>query len=208
MKNRIEMDRLPVIEFVVEDESVIEKIAILDKPAIEMKGMFFSDVELKKFEFKLVKDEMKIVGPALIPNKNIYREEDGYGYFGRFTVEAIAKLVKNSKKSLGKIEFNDTHLKRKVEGFILEDYIIKDSDKNNAAHYGFDNLPVGTWFIEVQVEDKEFWEKDVKELGKFGFSIESYLGLKPVYNLFKGNSFVDRMTDNEVIELAKIITKK
>jgi hypothetical protein len=42
--------------------------------------------------------------------------------------------------------------------------------------YGFD-LPVGTWFIEVKITDEEFWNKEVKENGKYGFSIEGLMGL-------------------------------
>ena len=55
-----------------------------------------------------------------------------------------------------------------VESWIKED---KKNDKSNA--FGFKNLPLGTWFVKMKVNNPDIWEA-VKEGKVRGFSIEGY----------------------------------
>jgi hypothetical protein len=65
-----------------------------------------------------------------------------------------------------------------VPAFIKGSWIIEDETNDKSKMYGYTDLPVGTWFIEVKIEDKEFWNKEVKLKNRSGFSIEGLTGIK------------------------------
>ena len=74
---------MKIIELLIDEEQLmsgIEAISIVDKPAIEENFIALS----KNEEVKLaeVDNEKRIlVGPALIPNKNIFRSNGAEDYF-------------------------------------------------------------------------------------------------------------------------------
>lgn len=146
-------------------------ISIVDRPAIEVKGYAFSSV--KEYHFKYDKDKQIIAGPALIPDLKIKRmDEYGQEYFVFFSKETIEKMVKKFMKGgiSNKINFN--HQDKIVDAFIMSSWIVEDEEKDKSKLYGYD-LPVGSYFIEVKVDDGEFWNNYVKN-GYNSFSIEGY----------------------------------
>lgn len=175
---KIDKDKLPVYEIIVDDgdNTGISLISLVDEPAIVMKGMLFSE-DKTIMSFKEVDDEkQEIVGPALIPNMKIYREDDKYGqYYVVFSKETIEKMVEKFNKYGSNRRINIDHSNQMVDGFIMEDWIVEDPVYDKSRKYGFE-VPVGTYMIKVKIEDKEFWNSEVKENGKFGFSIEGLLG--------------------------------
>ncbi len=175
---KIDKEKLPVYEIVVDenDETGISLISLVEDPAIVMKGMLFSE-EKSVMAFKEADDEKQIiVGPAIIPNMKIYREDDKYGqYYVLFTQETIAKMVEKFNKYGSNRRINIDHSNQMVNGFILEDWIVEDPVYDKSRKYGFE-VPVGTYMIKVKIEDKDFWMNEVKGNGKFGFSIEGLLG--------------------------------
>lgn len=173
---QMDPERLPLYEIVVdnEDETGIQLISLVDEPAIITKGMAFSDVSM--MSFKEIEDKQIIVGPALIPNMKIYREDEKYGaYYVKFTPATIEKLVEKFNKYGSNRKINIDHSNKMVDAFIMEDWIIEDEVYDKSRKYGFE-LPKGTYMIKVKVEDKDFWLNEVKGNGKFGFSIEGLLG--------------------------------
>lgn len=173
---QMDPERLPLYEIVVdnEDETGIQLISLVDEPAIITKGMAFSDVSM--MSFKEIEDKQIIVGPALIPNMKLYREDEKYGaYYVRFTPDTIEKLVEKFNKYGSNRKINIDHSNKMVDAFIMEDWIIEDEVYDKSRKYGFE-LPKGTYMIKVKVEDKDFWLNEVKGNGKFGFSIEGLLG--------------------------------
>lgn len=175
---KIDKEKLPVYEIVVDeyDETGISLISLVDEPAIVMKGMLFSE-EKSVMAFKEADDEQQIiVGPAIIPNMKIYREDEKYGqYYVVFTQETIARMVEKFNKFGSNRRINIDHSNQMVNGFILEDWIVEDAVYDKSRKYGFE-VPVGTYMIKVKIEDKDFWMNEVKGNGKFGFSIEGLLG--------------------------------
>jgi hypothetical protein len=173
---KIDEDKLPIYEIVVDDndETGISLISLVDEPAIIMKGMTFNDNTI--MSFKEIDDKQIIVGPALIPNMRIYREDEKYGrYFVRFTPETIEKMVEKFNKYGSNRKINIDHSNQMVDAFIMEDWIVEDEVYDKSRKYGFE-VPKGTYMIKVKIEDKDFWLKEVKGNGKFGFSIEGLLG--------------------------------
>ena len=71
---KINEEALPLYEIFIneDDETGMNLISVVEKPAIEIKGYAFSDIV--ELEFKQEEDKQIIVGPALIPNKKIRRQ--------------------------------------------------------------------------------------------------------------------------------------
>lgn len=205
-KMNLQKNDLPLYEIFINelDETGMELISLVDRPAIRTKGMLFNDKV--KMQFKQVGDEQIIVGPAMIPNIDIYREDEGGAYLVRFTEETIKKLVEKFNKKGSNRRINIDHSTQMVDGFILEDWIIEDEMYDKSKMYGFD-LPIGTYMIKVKIEDKEFWETEVKGNEKFGFSIEGLLGQKMV-KMEKDYSIDDLTAEDWLDILSSILEKK
>ena len=162
-------------ELIIDDETEgIDAISLVDRPAIEENFIALSkDVP---YTFQEVSKGI-VTGPALIPNKQIYRkDEEGNEfnvYFTEETVEKAAMLYfKNGNQNNSTIQ----HLK-KVEGVTtFESWIIQDPEKDKAKALGFD-LPKGTWMISQKINNPEVLQK-VKDGTYRGFSIEGYFADK------------------------------
>lgn len=175
---KLDKDKLPVYEIVVNDDdnTGISLISLVDEPAISLKGMMFSESS-SMMSFKDVgSDKQIIVGPALIPNMKIYREDDKYGsYYVVFTEQTIEKMVEKFNRFGSNRKINIDHSNRMVDAFIMEDWIVEDEVYDKSRKYGFE-VPKGTYMIKVKIEDTDFWNDEVKGNEKFGFSIEGLLG--------------------------------
>lgn len=196
---KLDKDSLPCYEIVVndEDETGIQLISLVDEPAIMMKGMMFSDK--MEMAFKEVDDKQIIVGPALIPNMRIYREDEKYGqYYVVFTEATIEKMVEKFNKFGSNRRINIDHSNQMVNAFILEDWVVEDEVYDKSRKYGFE-VPKGTYMIKVKIEDTDFWNSEVKGNGKFGFSIEGLLGQQLV-SLSKEFS-IDDLTLEDLLEI-------
>lgn len=196
---KIDMDKLPVYQIVVEedDDTGIALISLVDDPAISMKGMAFSNKS--SMSFKEVGDKQVIVGPALIPDMRIYREDDKYGkYYVTFSKETIEKMVEKFNKYGSNRKINIDHSNQMVDAFIMEDWIVEDSVYDKSRKYGFE-VPVGTYMIMVKIEDTSFWNEEVKGNGKFGFSIEGLLGQQLV-SLSK-EATIDDLTLEDLMQI-------
>lgn len=205
------MDELPVFWADISDigeKDPIRLVSLVKDPAIDTLGMYFSKEEISNFKFTADAEKKKVVGPAMIPNKNILRKDPQTDqmFYMRFKPETIEEMVSKFNANNNSRSINVDHSNRMVNGYIQQNWIIEDTMYDKSRMYGY-NLPIGSWFLEVQIEDDEFWEKEVKELGKYSFSIEGLMGMKPM-NLSKFTKqvdFIDTLTDDEVIELFKSI---
>jgi hypothetical protein len=64
--------------------------------------------------------------------------------------------------------------------YVIESWISEDPLKDKSANYGFD-LPSGTWFVMMKVEDPKVWEL-VKKNNLSGFSVEGLFKEKAVFS--------------------------
>jgi len=186
---KIDEDKLPIYEIVVDDndETGISLISLVDEPAIAIKGMAFNQNTM--MSFKEIDDKQVIVGPALIPDIKILREDEKYGrYYVKFSTETIERMVEKFNKYGSNRKINIDHSNKMVDAFIMEDWIVEDEVYDKSRKYGFE-VPKGTYMIKVKIEDKDFWLEEVKGNGKFGFSIEGILGQQ----LIKLSNFADRI---------------
>jgi hypothetical protein len=200
---KIDPEKLPTYEIVIDefDETGISLISLVEDPAIMVKGMAFNSSSM--MSFKEVGDKQVIVGPALIPDMRIYREDDKFGkYYVVFTAETIAKMVEKFNKYGSNRKINIDHSNMMVDAFIIEDWIVEDTVYDKSRKYGIE-VPVGTYMIMVKIEDKTFWENEVKGNGKFGFSIEGMLGQQLV-SLSKEAS-IDDLTEQDLLQIFSAI---
>lgn len=181
------MDKdLPLYDITLEDfEQGMYKISLVDKPAIEENFIYFDKTEVVEM---FANDEKKeVVGPIMIPNKQILRHspENGY-YYVRFTEETIRDIMYNySKKGLFN-QFGIHHEYDTSEVVMLEVWM-KESNNDKSTDYGYD-LPNGTVFVKAKIESDELFSA-IKEGEVNGFSIEIQADIKPVIKEEQMNEF-------------------
>ena len=169
-------DNLPVYNIVIDKETQgLNFVSFVADPAIMEMGLAFSKNEQASFKFN--KDKQVVVGPAMIADLPLYREIDGEGFYVVFTKEVIEELVEKFNKDSIDKKINVDHGDVVESAFIKSNWIKEDMKFDKSNIYGFENIPVGSWFIEVKVDDAAFWENDIKSGGKFGFSVEGIFGL-------------------------------
>ena len=173
------MDKLPLFDISLEDIAQgMYKISLVDKPAIEEDFIHFNEVE----KVQMFADEKKkeVVGPIMIPNKEILRFSPDMGYYYvRFTEETIQQIMyKYSKEGLFNA-FGINHSYDTDEVVMLEVWT-KESDNDKSEDYGY-NLPNGTVFVKAKIESDELFT--AIENGEInGFSIEIKADIKPTIN--------------------------
>jgi hypothetical protein len=168
---------LPLYDITLEDfEQGMYKISLVDKPAIEENFIYFNEV--KKVEMFANDEKKEVVGPIMIPNKEILRfsPENGY-YYVRFTEETIRDIMYNySKKGL----FNQfgIHHEYDTQDVVMLEVWMKESENDKSKDYGYD-LPNGTVFVKAKIESDELFSA-IKNGEVNGFSIEIQADIKPV----------------------------
>lgn len=206
-RSKFNPDMLPTFEITFEDEDDkqgIRFVSLVSDPAIDTKGMYFSKEDTKSFEFKSVEDQMKIVGPGMIPNKKIFRKDGDYEYFVIFSADTIKRMAQKFNRDNNNKSINVDHSNRMVNAYIEQNWIVEDAIYDKSKMYGY-NLPIGSWFLEIKCDDQEFWEDEVKDLGKYSFSIEGLMGMSP-YQMNKEFS-IDDLTFIELESMLKDLLK-
>lgn len=195
-KNKL--NGLPVFEITFDEEmfeSGINMIALTEEPAIEVMSMRFNkDKTLMQFN----KDKQLVIGPAIIPDKPIYRRDGDFEFYVVFTKDVIEKMVEKFNSEQREIKFNLEHDSNKeVRGFIKESWIVEDKKFDKSNVYGFD-VPVGTWMISAKVTDKSIWNDIVKNMDSVGFSIEGLMGTESeTFNKIKSKNKMSKVKKNK-----------
>jgi len=167
-----------IVELILDDDQMAEgisAISIVESPAIESN---FIALKNHAVQFATVDTDKRILmGPALIPNKPIYRNQDGeefYVYFSKATIEKASQLyLKNGNQSKATLEHEIS-----INGLTLvESWLKIDEQHDKSAAYGL-NDPVGTWYVAMKVDNAEIWDEYVKTGKVKGFSIEGFFADK------------------------------
>jgi hypothetical protein len=180
------MDKLPLFDISLEDiEQGMYKISLVDKPAIEENFIYFNEV--KKIEMFSNDEKKEVVGPIMIPNKEILRHSPDMGYYYvRFTQDTIRDIMyKYSKEGLFNA-FGVNHAYDTDDVVMLEVWM-KESDNDKSKDYGYD-LPNGTVFVKAKIESDELFAA-IKDGEINGFSIEIKADIKPTNNNEQMNEF-------------------
>lgn len=184
------------------DESGLRSISVVRDPAIGVMALCFNKQNQTIMEFAAIQDQRKIVGPTMIPEMDLFRSGPDGDYNLRFSKDVIKKLVDKFNKNNNNKSINIDHSGRMVQGFISANWIVEDQTYDKSKYYGF-NLPIGSHFMEVQVEDDQFW-KDYVKAEPLGFSVEGIFGIDVSPQKFSKN-YIDTLSDEEVIDHFKKI---
>ena len=170
-------EKLKKVELIRDEESDrfgVEAISLVEFPAIESDWVFFNQDQFLTLA-KLDEEQKTLVGAVLIPNKEIprYDQEKDEKYIVYFTEETIKQAQELFMSSLRNNNATYEH-KVPVEGITVVESWIKEDKKNDKSNaFGFNKLPIGSWFVKMKVNNDEIW-KSVKEGKVRGFSIEGY----------------------------------
>tara|TARA_B100001559_G_scaffold288169_1_gene265661 strand:- start:2113 stop:3003 length:891 start_codon:yes stop_codon:yes gene_type:complete len=174
------MKETKIVELVIADDSeelAIDAISLVNSPAIEQDFVFFGK-EKNNLTFAKVDEEKRmLVSPALIPNKQIFRydpntDSEYYVFFSKATVARAAELyLKHNNHHKATYEHQD-----RVSGVLTVESWIKEGDNDKSKMYGYD-LPNGTWFVKMKIENDDLWNK-IKDGTLKGLSIEGYFANK------------------------------
>jgi hypothetical protein len=168
------MRDLDIFELFIDEEAEmggIEAISIVENPAIEEDFVVLSSQQVKLAEIN--KEKRILMGPALIPNKKIYRRSGDKEYYITFSEETVRKasqlFLARGKQNNSTLEHEET-----LEDLsVVESWIIEDDKADKSRAYGL-NMPVGTWMVSVKVNNDEVWQEFVKTERVKGFSIEGF----------------------------------
>ena len=190
---------------VVGDSSDVYAISLVEEPAIEIDYVAFDKDKETKPNLKFIEDKQNekymILGPALIPDKNIYRNYDGDEFYVSFSAECIEKLsYKFMKTCYGDGCFTKDH-ESFAQGCSLAESWIKTSENDKSVEYGFD-CPIGTWFVAAKIDSIDLWES-IKKGERKGFSIESWVDLEEIFENKdkKENDMSKQKTNLETMEV-------
>ena len=190
---------------VVGDSSDVYAISLVEEPAIEIDYVAFDKDKETKPNLKFIEDKQNekfmILGPALVPDKNIYRNYDGNEFYVSFSAECIEKLsYKFMKTCYGDGCFTKDH-ESFAQGCSLAESWIKTSENDKSVDYGFD-CPIGTWFIAAKIDSIELWDS-IKKGERKGFSIESWVDLEEIIENKdkKENDMSKQKTNLETMEV-------
>lgn len=169
---------MKIVELILDEEEMmagVQAISIVEYPAIEENFVKLSkDQEIKLAE---VDSERRILmGPALIPNKTIYRkngEEEYYIYFSKDTIRKVSEMF------LTKGNQNKSTLEHQIDlqGLSVVESWIVEGEQDKSRAFGME-VPEGTWMVSMKVYNEDVWEKYVKTGKVKGFSIEGYFADK------------------------------
>lgn len=165
-------------KFKVGIDSETYAISMVDEPAIEEEFVALAKEE-EKVEIQLSEDEKHMVyGAVLVPDKDIYRNDGEREFYINFTKESIEKMAQDFMKEYRQKEVTLDHEDEASEVCVVESWIKADLFKDKSVALGLnEQLPVGTWFAGMKVNNIETWDR-IKAGELRGFSVESLISLE------------------------------
>ena len=151
-----------------------------------------------RFGFSLNEEKRIVAGPLMIPNQYILRRnQNNEPYYVFFSKDTVKRIQERFNKEMN-INNTDTQHDGNVhtENVLLEQWIVESNIHDKSKFYGFDRLPLGTWFGVYKINNDEDWER-IKSGELRGFSVAGNFleKAKPVNE--------DETTLNEIVKILK-----
>ena len=164
-------------KFKVGTDSETYAISMVEQPAIESDFVALSEQKEEKIQAFLESNERHMVyGAALIPDKDIYRNNGEQEFYISFTKESIEKMSQDFMKEYRQNEVTLDHQEMANDITITESWLVEDPYKDKSNALGI-NVPQGTWMIGMKVNQIDVWDR-VKAGELKGFSVESMISLE------------------------------
>ena len=204
-----------LVELIIDEQSErfgVEAISLVEFPAIEENWVFFNKDNFLSLA-KLDEEKKTLVGAVLIPEKEIPRfdqeeNEEYVVYFSKETIKQAQELFMSSlRNNSATYEHNVP-----IQGLsVIESWIKEDEKFDKSSQFGFEKMPLGTWFVKMKVNNDEVWEK-VKSKEVRGFSIEGYFTDKLIeaskkkrYKKKKKYTKEDIISDEDLLDRIRMI---
>ena len=178
---------LPIYELKInaslQDDSMVDYVALVDAPAIQKDFLAFNDELLspKKDRFQIVSEDQHIISGALmVADQLIYRNNETFGeHYVKFSAQTIKEIAIKFAKKKFQNNVNLMHdTNQKVDGVTMFESFIVDKSRGIMPMKGFEDAPDGSWFVSMLVENDAVWQQ-VKEGKINGFSIEGIFNYTP-----------------------------
>lgn len=208
--------KLPVYDYIVneDDQTGIFTTSVVKAPALEIDftiSKFSKEQDLTKVSsFAKDMDKRTISGPLLIPDLYIYRNDQTKGeHYAKYSEKSIRiahrKMMKNLY--LGKVNIDHT-MDASKKMYITECWMVDypEMDKSKALGY---NLPQGSLFASVFVDDQVLWDDYILTGELKGFSVEILVeeGQKVLDQVSFDEAGYTISTDQRIIdEIRKIVS--
>lgn len=193
---------LPIIELTLEDISQgIDATALVENPAIQRNWMTFK--EQKDFKFKTHNEEKRVLAGALmVADFPMYRNMNGKEFFVKFSAETILQLADRMILNNKLTAFNFEHdSKKELADMHIQQFFIINTELGVNTPIGFEELPNGSLFAFVKVNNEQVWNDYVKTGIVKGFSIEGNFATKEEFSeqrFLKEFQTIINMTDKKV----------
>ena len=141
---------------------------------------------LEEFEYLLPKKDMSkqhfatdsekhiVLGPAMVPDQKIFRKDaEGNPYYVYFTSETIKMIAEKYMKNKYTDNNDQMHDGKAIKDIYVVESWIKEDGQDKSSKYGFSDLPIGTWFVSMKVNNPQIWSK-VKNGELNGFSVSGF----------------------------------
>ncbi len=162
---------MKIYELKIDDneELGVFAVSLVDEPAIMVDWVAFSKHQVL---FKQ-EDKMRLTGPVLIPNQQIFRKDPKTGeeYYVTMSADTIDKINLRFNQKGNQNNTTEQHSKELDNSVLIENWV-KTSENDKSNDFGFSDLPIGTLFQTRQVTDRKYWNEKVKTGELKGFSIE------------------------------------
>jgi hypothetical protein len=188
---------LPIIELTLEElEQGIDATALVENPAIQRNWMAFK--EHKSYEFKTHNEDKRILAGALmVADFPMYRNMNGKEFFVKFSSETIEQLADRMVLNNKLTAFNFEHdSKKELADMHIQQFFIINTELGVNTPIGFEELPNGSLFAFVKVNNEQVWNDYVKTGIVKGFSIEGNFATK--------EEFSEQQIINELEKINKI----
>lgn len=191
---------LPIYNIVIDEETGIDRISLVEMPAVESNFLAFAK-EKKQVMFSANEEKQMITGVLTRADFPIYRYDEHGAYYIQFSKETVRKMAEKLLSDNHQNKINIEHIENSdVEGVQMQEMFIKDVEKG-INPTGFENISNGSLFATFKVHNPNIWELIKNGVFK-GFSIEGMF-------VYEEQVKDEEKTFNEIMEmLDKIMNKK
>lgn len=163
--------------------------------------------KMSKQYFQIDNEEKRIVlGPAMIPDQKIFRKDNlGNPYYVFFSPDTIKMIAEKYMKNQYTRNNDLMHDGKAVQDIYVVESWIKESEHDKSNKYGYESLPIGTWFVSMKIpktkKGDEVWSQ-VKEGKLNGFSVSGFFEEVQAFTkeemfLYKVSEILSNIKDNE-----------
>ena len=169
--------KLPVYKLTINKDDIdsgVLAVALVNQPAIEIDFFAFNGKNQEHFQFKeIAPDKQLLAGYLLVPDKLIYRNDNGQEYFVTFDAASIEMIAEKFNKNRLSNSFNTEHnpANSLTNVYVKENWLIESTEFDKSKMYGFPAIK-GAWFGVVKVDDNAIWTEFIKTGILKGFSVE------------------------------------